>query len=94
MVSVNGGNDVNHQVPRFSQKDDYYKQDEMLPNNSGINNLNLSNVPTQYSSSRFGNNNSRGPVMGGGLAGGNASRGANFGVLSNSSHYNNRNMSP
>ena len=59
---------------------------------------NLTNVPTQYSSSRFGGNNpnSRGGAPPGinNMGGvGNANAPVNFGALSNSSHYA-RNMSP
>ena len=59
---------------------------------------NMSNLPTQYSSSRFGQMNSRGqPMVGSGLVGATKSQNGgpvNFGAMSNSSHYNNRNMSP
>lgn len=58
----------------------------------------MSNLPTQYSSSRFGQMNSRGqPMVGSGLVGATKSQNGgpvNFGAMSNSSHYNNRNMSP
>lgn len=73
-----------------------------LTHNQSSNLPNLSNLPTQYSSSRFGNNNpnSRGGAPqvtnnGGANFGGVGNNGGsiNFGAMSNSSHYA-RNMSP
>jgi len=67
-----------------------------LTHNQSNNLANLTNVPTQYSSSRFGGNNlnSRGGAPPGIMSGvGNNNAPVNFGALSNSSHYA-RNMSP